>query len=150
MRRFLYLCLILSCLSGCVILAPFIQAWKNAGATEADRMQLFSQQIKRFGEALYWGKGDAVLYVDKDADADVRKSLSFPREDIRIVESRIKDVEYEDEAFIANVELSIKYYRIPVYIVTEAAEKQVWRFRLGDHWYLQKREVSKELKELKR
>lgn len=130
--------------SGCVILAPFIQAWKNVGATPGDRMTLMGQRLKRFGEALYWGKGEAVLYLDKEASSEVRKSLTLQREDLRIVESKIKSIEYENDTYTANVEFTVKYFRIPFYIVTDTVEKQVWTFHIGDNWYLQKRELSKE------
>lgn len=130
--------------SGCIILAPFIQAWKNVGATEADRMALLTQRLKHFGEALYWNRGEAALYVDKEADAEVRKTLTMERENIRIVESRVKNIEYSKDVFTADVEFLVRYYRIPFYIVTDTTEKQVWKFHVGDHWYLQKRELSKE------
>ena len=142
--RGLFIFMITILLSGCVVLAPFIQAWKNVGASEADRIVLFNQRIKRFGEALYWSKGEAALYVDSDADASVRKNLTMTRENIRVVESRIKDVTYEDNAFTAQVEFVVRYYRIPYYIVLDETEKQVWKFHIGDNWYLLKREMTKE------
>ena len=138
--------LLLSTLSGCVIFAPFIQAWRNVGASESDRIALLGQQIKRFGEALYWGKGEAALFVDKEATEDVRKGLNIDREDLRVVETKIKNIEYEQEAYLANVEFVVRYYRVPYYVVSTAKETHVWKFRLGDNWKLLKRETSVELK----
>ena len=142
--RLILLATVIASLGGCVILAPFIQAWKNVGATPGDRMALLGQRLKRFGEALYWGKGEAVLYIDSEASSDVRKSLTMQREDIRVVESKVKNIEYENDTFTANVEFQVKFYRIPFYIVTDTIEKQVWKFHIGDNWYLQERELSKE------
>jgi hypothetical protein len=131
-------------LSGCVILAPFIQAWKNVGATESDRMTLLNARLKKFGEALYWGKGEAALFVGRDAAEGVNKGLRIDREDVRIVETKIKDIQYLDSAFTAQVEFSLRYYRIPFYVVTDAKEKHVWKFRLGGDWELVEREVDTE------
>jgi hypothetical protein len=132
--------------TGCGVFAPFIQAWKNAGATESDRQELLAPQVKKFGEALYWSKGEAILFLDPEASADVRKSLSIQREDMRVVETKVRAVEFQNKARTADVELMVKYYRIPYYIVTTAIEKQVWRFELGGTWRLYKRELAEEFK----
>lgn len=132
-------------LSGCIILAPFIQAWKNVGATAEDRRALLGIQIKKFGDALYWGKGEAALYVDKDADDSVRSGLSIDREEIRVVETKVKHIDYADDTYTAEVEFLIRFYRIPYYIVTDSKEKQTWKFRLGDNWWLTNRIPGKEL-----
>lgn len=141
----LLLAMAIASLSGCIVLAPFIQAWKNVGATADDRRALLGQQVKKFGEALYWGKGDAVLFVDRDADSQVRKGLSIDRDDIRIVETKLKNVEYSEDTYTAEIEFLIRFYRIPFYVVTDSKEKQVWKFRLGDNWWLVNREPGKEL-----
>ncbi len=131
-------------LSGCVIFAPFIQAWKNVGATSADRIALFEPRLKRFGEAIYWSKGEAALFIDKSAPDEVRKTLTTEHENIRIVESRPKHVEYSADTFTAEVELLVRYYRIPFYIVTDSLEHQTWVFHVGDNWYLKDRKIAKE------
>ena len=147
-RHFFFLAAVLLislCLSGCLILAPFIQAWKNVGATADDRRALLNQQMKKFGDALYWGKGEAALFVDRSADASVRKGLTIDRDEIRVVETKLKNVEYSDDTYTAEVEFLIRFYRIPFYIVTDSKEKQIWKFHLGDNWFLAEREPGKEL-----
>lgn len=133
-------------LGGCIVLAPFIQAWKNVGATPEDRRALLGLQVKKFGDALYWGKGEAAMYVDRDADIQVKKELNIDRDELRIVETKLKSVEYSEDTYTADIEFVVKFYRIPYYIVTSSPEKQTWKFRLGDNWYLLKREAGKELK----
>lgn len=103
------------------------------------------QQIKKFGDALFWGRGEAALYADRNADPSVQKGLSIDRDKIKIVESKISNIEYSDDTYTAEVEYLIRFYRIPFYIVTDSKEKQVWKFHLGDNWYLFSREPGKEL-----
>ncbi len=148
-KQSLYLSALLLCMSifsGCGAIAPFIQAWKNAGATEADRKALLMPQVREFGEALYWGKGEAVLFIDPEASAEVAQSLTIQREDMRVVETKVRRIEYEPSAYTAHVELTVKYYRIPYYIVTTATEKQVWRFEIAGTWRLFERELAEEFK----
>lgn len=116
------------------------------GASEDDRKALLGPQVKKFGEALYWGKGEAILFVDPAASADIKKTLTTQREDMRVVETKMRSVDFEDGARTAKVELLVKYYRIPFYIVTDSLEKQVWKFEVGGTWRLLKRDLTEEFK----
>ena len=54
-------------LSGCV-LVPFIQAFKEVGATEGDRMALLDKEIKGFNAAIVWGNAtEAANYVASES-----------------------------------------------------------------------------------
>ena len=61
----------------------------------------------------------------------------------RIVESKVEDVIFDDDARTADVEMTIRYYRTPVYIVKDRLEVQKWSFvGVGTGWLLSEREVT--------
>jgi hypothetical protein len=121
---------------GCIVLTPFISAWKNVGASSGDRQTLFNQEIKRFSDALYWGKGEAVAFLHSEAQESVRRGLQIDREKFHVVDSKVAFADFQDDAYTAHIDFKVRYYQIPFYIVKESTEKQVWKFSLGGAWRL--------------
>lgn len=130
-------------LSGCVVIAPFIDGFKKMGATPADRRGLFNQSIKAFGDSLYWAKGETGMFVHPDADPKLRKKLNEVNEDIRIIETKVKNLEFDDGSHEANLDVIVKYYKVGHNIVTERKEHQVWKFSMSSGWQLFSLETSK-------
>jgi hypothetical protein len=129
-------------LSGC-FLAPFIESFKSAGATQSDREALLPKDLKRFTEALSWGSPEPVLaLVDDSARKDIQEQLNEKSETERVVESKVTGVTYEDDSYKASVAVKVKYYRIPYYVVQERKEQLEWKFSLGTGWRLTSRVVG--------
>lgn len=134
--------LLLCTLSGC-FLAPIIEGVSEMGATPSDREKLLAKDIKKFNEALYWGNpGRALAYTDDVARMTVSDQIKARRDTERIVESKVSNMEFEPSSYKANVEIQVKYYKIPYYLVTERTEVQDWEFFVGSGWKLTGRKLG--------
>ena len=132
---------VFSSLEGCV-LVPFLQAFKEAGATESDRMTLLAEQVKKFNAAVVWGnRSEAASFVDSEARERIAPQFKEAKEDERIVDSKVDNVEWGEGAREATVSVKTKFYRIPVYVVNTRVEEQRWRFTHSDGWRLTDRSV---------
>ncbi len=129
-------------LSGCVF-APTIDSFRRAGITKADRASLLGGEVKKFHDALYWGQAETVLsMISEQAREDVLMELKGRTDEERIVESKIVALAISDDGFEANVEVAVRYFKVPTYIVNKRKEKELWRFSMTDGWRLVEREVQ--------
>ena len=127
-------------LSGCV-LVPFIQAFKEVGATEGDRMALLDKEIKGFNAAIVWGNAtEAATYVAPESQLKLTSQFKDTSEEERIVDTKVTNVVWGDGAREATVQVKTKFYRIPVYVVNTRAEEQRWTWSSGS-WKLVDRTV---------
>lgn len=134
-------CTLVMSASGCV-LVPFVQAFKEVGATEGDRMALLPEQIKKFNSAVVFGnRMEAMHYVSADSQEKVASELKDNAEEERIVDSKVNNVVWADSARQATVEIKVKYFKVPVYVVNTRVEEQRWAFSVGEGWKLTDRTV---------
>ena len=128
--------------SGCV-LVPFIQAFKEVGATEGDRMALLNERVKKFNAAVVWGnRAEAVSYVADESQLKLSPQFKDASEEERVFDSKVTNVTWEDSARAATVEVKTKFYKIPVYVVTTRVEEQKWKFETGVGWKLVDRTIQ--------
>lgn len=128
--------------SGCV-LVPFIQAFKEVGATEGDRMALLNERVKKFNAAVVWGnRAEAVSYVADSSQLKLAPQFKDSSEEERVFDSKVSNVTWEDSARAATVEVKTKFYKIPVYVVTTRVEEQKWEFQAGAGWKLVDRTIQ--------
>jgi len=127
-------------LSGCV-LVPFIQAFKEVGATEGDRMALLDKEIKGFNSAVVWGNHtEASGYVAPESQLKLSAQFKDTSEEERIVDTKVTNVVWADSAREATVQVKTKFYRVPVYVVNTRTEEQRWTWNAGA-WKLVDRSV---------
>lgn len=135
-KNFIILFIILNivCLQGCVI-APVIDAYSQIGLSRGDRERLLTKQVKAFNEKLYWGKpAEAMQYV-KDAErGKAAGELKAITEGVRIVESQIDGIEYDESSYKAAVTVLVKSYKVPYFVVTDRKERQHWEFSFSNGW----------------
>jgi hypothetical protein len=137
----LSLIVVLHSAAGCV-LVPFLQAFKEAGATEEDRMALLSDEVRKFNAAVVLGdKMQAGTYVDPEARARISPQFKSTDDEERIVDSKIDNVEWGEGAREATVSVKTKFYKIPVYVVNTRVEEQRWKFTHSNGWKLTDRSV---------
>ena len=135
------LLLVLS-LGGC-FLAPAINSMREAGLTEADRRMKLAKDVREFSEALYWGDaGAALIYVVPEAQQTFREQIRKSKKAERIVESKVENVVFLDGSYEADVDLSVRYFEVPFYVVNERVERQAWKFSLSDGWKISTREFG--------
>lgn len=128
-------------LSGCV-LVPFIQAFKEVGATEGDRMTLLNQEVKKFNAAVVWGNHtEATAYIAPESQLKLASQFKDATEEERIVDSKVSNVVWSDSAREAMVEVKTKFFRVPVYVVNTRVEQQRWAWT-GGEWKLVDRTLS--------
>lgn len=121
---------------GC-ILVPAIDSVKRLGVTAGDRERLLNQEIKKFQEVLFWGNPQEVMaFASEEAQPSLREYLKQFGHDQRVVESKVKSIDFADDSYSANVEVGIKYYRVPFYMVNERFENQKWKFSMAGGWKL--------------
>ncbi len=141
--RVVTICIALSVstsLSGCV-LVPFIQAFKEVGATEGDRMELLDKEIKGFNAAIVWGNStEAASYVAPESQLKLSSQFKDTTEEERIVDTKVTNVVWGDGAREATVQVKTKFYRVPVYVVNTRTEEQRWIWNMGS-WKVVDRSV---------
>lgn len=122
--------------SGCFII-PFVQAFKETGATEGDRMALLEPEARKFADAMVLGnKQLAMTVVMPESRTTISKQIRGRNEEERVVESKLDDVQYTEAARKATVTLKVRYYKVPFYIVKSRLEEQHWEFSMSDGWKL--------------
>jgi hypothetical protein len=129
-------------LSGC-ILVPFIDAFKKTGATEGDRMALLAPEVQRFTEAIGWGKKtEALGFVLDESRKEISTQLKKIGAEERVVDSKVDEVEWANDAFDAHVAVKVQYFMVPYYVVKTRTEQQHWVFSLTSGWKLKERIIE--------
>ncbi|MCO6431213.1 MAG: hypothetical protein J5J00_10160 [Deltaproteobacteria bacterium] len=144
MRRILAVAVLLAVLPSCV-LVPFIDSFKKAGVSEGDRQALLTERLKRFNDSLYWNSPiEALQYVDSERRSEIAPKLQRMVEGRRMVDGKVRNIEFGDSSFTAGVHIVMRSYRIPVYVVTEVEQKQTWKFSMASGWELWDLEVKED------
>jgi len=127
--------------SGC-ILVPFLQAFKETGATPADRRALLEPETKKFSDAMLMGrKMRALSLVLPESRETINDQIKEIGEGERVVEAKVDDIQWDDDAWKATVFIKIKYYKVPYYIVESRIDQQQWEFSMSDGWKLREMTV---------
>ena len=140
------LALLFLALTGCQILVPVIDGFKQMGVTEGDRKNLLKPQVQGFQGAIGGGDLDGALsYLHSDAPQlrqAVIDEIRRTKHKEKVVDSQIDMVIYADDANRADVEVLVKYFRVPYYVVNRRVEMGEWEFSLNDGWKLKARTVQ--------
>jgi len=132
--RFLVVFLLSLFLSGCV-LVPWIDSYKKIGVSEGDRQRLLQERVLEFQRAVYWGRPEAALaFVDPEVRDDLWRVIRARGDREKIVDSKVEFVKFEENSYSAEVDVAVKYYRVPYYVVQERVERQQWNFTISDGW----------------
>jgi len=136
------LVLVLLILPGC-ILVPAMDSVRRAGLTESSRQGLLPESLKKFNEAMQWGNPQEALgYVDDANQEGIALQLQDLAEQEKVVEAKIVGIDFKENAFKAIVNVTVRAYKVPFYVVKDRKEKQTWRFSVSDGWKMQTREVA--------
>jgi hypothetical protein len=121
-------------------MVPFVQAFKESGLTEGDRMALLAPKVKKFSDARMFGnKSDAIALVLPEARTEVSKQLREHGDNERIVKSQIEEVEWSDDARKAKVIIKVDSFKVHQLIVNSTVEEQNWEFSTAGGWMLSSR-----------
>ena len=126
-------------MTGC-FMVPFVQAFKESGFTEGDRMALLGPKVKKFSDARVFGnKTDALALVVPESRLDISRQLKEGGDHERIVKSQIEEVEWLDDAHKARVIIKVESFKLNQLVVNTTVEEQNWEFFTADGWMLSSR-----------
>ncbi len=142
LQRISLLGLSILCLNGCV-LVPFVQAFKETGLTEGDRMALLPPKVKKFSDAQVFGnKTDALDLVAPESRDEIAKQLQSSGVPERVVKSQIDAIEWSEDAYKAKVVVKTDSFAMNQLIVRTLTEEQNWEFQTGSGWLMTGRSKS--------
>lgn len=141
MKKLLLLTGLVLALGGCGLGAMAVEGFSQVGATESARKRLLQKDMKRFHSGLYWGKpGVVVQYVVPEMEDVFKAEMRESKRKERIVEHQVELVDFSDDAYEATVEVLVKYYEVPYYMVKDRLEREQWQFSMGQGWKISSRE----------
>jgi hypothetical protein len=141
MRFIIYIALLAS-LQGC-ILVPFINSFKQIGATKADRKVLLEKDLKEFNTAMRAQRFDAALqYVDQAYMNEFKNTLRSRMRSEKIVDMNVEMFDLAEDVRSGQIDMVMRYYEVPYYVVKDRLYEQDWAFSSGS-WKLRgQREVA--------
>ena len=112
--------------------------------SDADKEALLREQLTKFNRAVYWGTTAEVSgFLSPQIRSKFLNEEFQRRERERLVSSDILNVDFNPIEDKAHVELMIRYYEQPRYIVESRKEAQEWKFdRFEGGWQLMEREFQ--------
>ena len=130
-------------ISGCILI-PAIDGVKKIGVTKSDREALLQPEVERFQEYVYWNRWQqAGSMVRDDLRNEMVKERLAKAKGYRLVDSKIDFIEFDEDGSKALVDITIRRYKVPFYLVEEVAEQQTWEFTISSGWKFVRAEVKK-------
>lgn len=110
-------------------------------AVGENKAKMLSETLTNFTRALYWGSIDeAAAFVKPSYRRDFVVEERARKKKERIVEIEPDDVLYDVGSDKAIVTISVKYYKVPFYLVNTKTEQQIWKYyRFQGGWLLSSR-----------
>ena len=133
-------------LSGCPVVVPIIDSFKQAGVTAGDRKNLLKPVVQNFHRSMTSGDLDGVLsLVDEEAptlrEALIQEMRTSKRK-VTVVDTQVDLTMFEDDAYIAQVDVLVKYFEVPYYVVNRRIEKETCKFSLSGGWKISSRLIE--------
>ncbi len=122
--------------SGCIF-APSIDSVNKAGITESGRKGTLDHAVKGFNTARFWENYPLANTYAADENMETLKVvLQEKRTEGRIVESKVENVSFYDDAYKAEVDVLQKIQSASTNLVNPQIEKQIWTFSIYNGWKL--------------
>lgn len=131
---FLFLFMSVCGSSGCIVL-PALEGYSKLGLSKSDREKLLPKALKDFHGALYWSDPmSASAFVKEEGRGETLEKLRKSVDGVRVVESKIESIIYDDDSEKADVRVNIRAYKVPYYVVEDHKYIEKWEFTLSDGW----------------
>ncbi len=135
---------VLFCLPGCAVV-PVISGLREMGVSADARQELLRKDLRAFYNAVQTGRTAAALqFVAKDSP-EVREQLLQELRSAhgkqRVVEGEVDYIDFGEDSRTADVDMRVRYFKIPYYIVKERTERVKWQWYASAGWRLVAREV---------
>ncbi len=125
-------------LSGCM-LAPAIESFKKIGVTSNDRAALLPQHVKKFNDAVYWGRPDqAIGFMTPDCRKELGALYNQRKRNERLTDSSVESVNLNDDSREATVDILVRFLDLKAgtNVVNERRVQQDWVFSVSTGWQL--------------
>jgi hypothetical protein len=110
----------------------------SAISTASGRAEMLTKVVNDFHQSLYWGEIDiASSFVAETSRYAFQKYTQESLRSQKFVDITVDTVNLTDDNYKADVEATIRYYKIPQYQIKVRRELQKWEFdRLGGGWFV--------------
>ena len=126
-------CLLLVCLlaGGCNA------SLKSMIAGDQSKMAMLQENVERFSRARYWGSyNEALSFAEPQVQQTLLRRWKQSGANEKLVELNVTDASFDAEGD-ASVEVAVRYFEQPSYLVRTRTERQLWRYyRLNGGWLL--------------
>ncbi len=128
--------------SGCSTLSSLDHITMGKSSREAE-LQL---AVDHFCKAYYWGStGELAQYVEDGAWRDFATKFNQHRKGERLVDLQVENVDFDDNSRSAQVDIKVRYFKEPTYLVQQRVDKQTWNFhRLDGGWRFHKLDIGQD------
>lgn len=127
-------CILLTSLSGC-ILVPAVDSARKAGLTKLGRQEALESRLREFHNALFWGRfNSAVAFATPENESVLRNQFRNNQGKRRVVDSKVEYINFDEDAYKADVEMELRYHNLATNIVTPARKFEEWQFSVSDGW----------------
>lgn len=108
------------------------------------REALLRERLGRFHKEIYWGALDrAALMVHPEVQQKFHDVYEERREKDKIIDLDVKKVDFSNESKSAEVEVMVRFYQNPTYVVQTRSEKELWGFYSTEGgWMLEDTEIQ--------
>jgi hypothetical protein len=130
------LCALSSTLSGCSILYRISQGKEG-------RLVSLNEVLENFKKAMYWSKPQELSkFMEDGRKTELLRGFKEQQKGEKLVSIEIGDIEIHDDLNHASVEMLVKYFRVPNYVVETRREMQEWNFSVVfGTWKIESRQV---------
>jgi hypothetical protein len=131
----------------CACSTRYLETVEDVIASSTARKDMLDERLSVFNHNLYWGSIDvASSYVHDDKRHDFHRQNQQRKKAERLVDFEIDSIDFNDDVRMATVQVSVRYFRIPSYIVQTRKEQQTWEYsRVNGGWlYTDSEELTEE------
>jgi hypothetical protein len=123
-------------LNACAAVGSNVATLGDLFASEGKRSAALDSTVSRYYQARYWGGNQETLsFVQKDQRSKISRQLRQEEKGARFVDYEVEDVQLLDDANIADVTVSVRYFRTGSMVMEKRIERQNWKYhRFAGGW----------------
>ncbi len=114
-----------------------LQTFEQLTALKSDKEEMLGERLSSFKKAVYWGSfAEAGGLMDPSIRRDYVNLMKRRKRSERFVDIEVDKIDFNEGSDEAVVDLYIRYYGKPTYLVNERVERFTWKYdRLGGGWF---------------
>jgi hypothetical protein len=114
-----------------------LQKIEQLTAFKADKEEMLGERLAMFKKAVYWGSfAEAGTLMDRSMRREYVNLMKRRKRSERFVDIEVDRIDFDEDSNEAVVDLYIRYYGQPTYLVNDRVERFTWKYnRLGGGWF---------------